>query len=870
MKKLLIILLVIVVVLVGAAIALPIIFKDDIKLAIQKAVSENVKARVYFDENKIGVSLFKSFPDLTLTLRDFGVVGIGVFEQDTLFSASRFAITVDIKSIISGSNINLKSIGLDDPNIFVLVLEDGTANYDIMIDSGEETEEVETEDAGEEMKIGIQSWKISNGHIVYYDQSMDFIAGLYGLNHEGSGDFTTSVFDMDTHTDIEKLLMSFGGVDYLRNQKLIADITMNMDLDAMKFTFRDNSVKLNDFGLQFDGFFAMPAEGFDMDINFKSGENTFKSLFSLIPAAYMEGYESVRADGTFSFEGFVRGLYSDSLGRMPAFKVALNVLNGMIQYPDLPQDIKNVNIDLLINNADGVIDNTVIDMKKFHMEFGQNPIDATLLVQNLRDYRMKAAMQAKFNFADVLKILPMDSTEIAGILDANLNVDGVYDSVKHVIPANGTATLKDFVFVSPDLPQGMKISSSKVDINTSSIAVDHFNGTIGKSDMSLKGFLSNYVDYIFNDDAVLLGKLDFNSKMFDANEWMSDDTEEAETPEDTTALEIVQIPKNIDFTLNSSIGTINYDNLVLTDFKGMLFVKDGILRMDQVGFNTLGGKFGMEGTYDTRDIDNPLFDFTFNIKDLSIPVAYQSFNTIQKLAPIAKIMEGLFSTDFKMGGKLQKDYMPDLSSLKGNGLINIANAKVSGGQSNLVKGISSATKLAGTSGDMTIKDMLMKAEIIDGRVYTEPFNVNIGGNNSLVAGSSGVDGSLDYKIKMDVPAAAVGAATSLVSSVTGQNFNLAGSNMKLNLGITGNFADPKVSLLGAESGSTGASAKEQLKASITAEKEKVVEQAKVVVEEKKQEVTQKVDSAVTQQKEAAKEEINKEVNKAKDKLKKLF
>ena len=180
--------------------------------------------------------------------------------------------------------------------------------------------------------------------------------------------------------------------------------------------------------------------------------------------------------------------------------------------------------------------------------------------------------------------------------------------------------------------------------------------------------------------------------------------------------------------------------------------------------------------------------------------------------------------------------------------------------------INSVAKLGGESGDITLKDVQIKAQIINGRVYLEPFNIRIGKNNALIAGSSGVDGSLDYTIKMDVPAAAMNAAASLVASATGQKLNLAGANMKLNLGVKGNYNDPKVSLLGAETGGTTASAKESLNKAVSQEKEKVVEQAKTVVQEEKKVAVQKLDSLAHGQK----VDVKKEVNTAKDKLKKLF
>jgi len=139
MKKVLIILAIIFTVIIGLIIAVPYLFKDDIIAAIEKEIDKNIKADVYFDADKVGISIFKQFPNLTLTLEDFGIVGIGEFSEDTLTAVDAFDITINLKSVISGNQIQIKSINLDNPRVMVLVMKDGTANYDIVIESQEDS-----------------------------------------------------------------------------------------------------------------------------------------------------------------------------------------------------------------------------------------------------------------------------------------------------------------------------------------------------------------------------------------------------------------------------------------------------------------------------------------------------------------------------------------------------------------------------------------------------------------------------------------------------------------------------------------------------------------------------------------------------------
>ena len=77
-KKILIGLLVFFVLLISAAIVLPIVFKDDIFALVEEEANNNLNATVEFGD--IGLTLFESFPDFTLTVDDIKVTGQGVFQ----------------------------------------------------------------------------------------------------------------------------------------------------------------------------------------------------------------------------------------------------------------------------------------------------------------------------------------------------------------------------------------------------------------------------------------------------------------------------------------------------------------------------------------------------------------------------------------------------------------------------------------------------------------------------------------------------------------------------------------------------------------------------------------------------------------------
>jgi hypothetical protein len=1000
MKKLLIVLAAVVALVLLAAIIIPVIYKDDIQAAVDKALAENLNAEVYYDISTFDLSLLSNFPNVTVAMEDFGIANRAPFEGDTLVSVGTFELVVNLQSVLFEEQPRLSELKLDRANLFVYVKEDGSANYDIAAATEEETTPADT--AASDFSIGIDHWEITNANIIYEDLTLPMLMVLENVNHTGSGDFTLDVFDMETLTDIERLTVNYDGVEYMTDKQVNADVTMLMDLADMKFTFKDNIVRVNDFGLGFDGFFAMPGEDMEMDINYAARDNTFKSLFSLVPGAYQSDFDGLKAEGTVDFSGYIRGTYNDT--SLPAFKMQLATANSMFQYPDLPTAVSNIDVDLLVETGeDGKLDNTLVNLETFHAQMGNNPIEASFLMRGLDKPYLEANAEVKLDLGQLNRMFPMDSLSFKGNLDMNLTAQGTYDSTTSQIPqlnlamnmqngyvkssdyppleninfassvvnesgqlaqtvvrlndfgmqlagepfsakmvltnledytwdmnvngaldlaqltqiyplegmelagviraelasqgkmsdveaenyqalqTSGSMEVQNFRYTGEDFPQGFTIDNAQGFFDPRSITLSNFDGAAGSTDLRMNGSIANYIGYLFGENQVLRGEMTLKSGKMDLNEFMTEDNEPVEEDTAEAALEVVEIPRDIDFVFNSNIAEVLYDDLTLNNFKGTLVVRDGIVRMDQLDFNTLGGQFAMSGSYDPRDLQKPAFDFNLDIAELAISRAYANFNTVQALAPIAQNMDGTFSTTFRLAGLLMPDMSPDMSTLDGRGILDVDDAAVE--DSRLVSAITTVSKLNNTN-SITLNDVTIRAEIKSGRVFVEPFDVNIGNFETTLAGSNGIDGSIDYIAKMNIPAGAVGSAVNnAIANLTGAEGPVS-SNIKLNLNIEGTYDDPKVSLAGAEAGeSTSQSAKaavasqvekekEELQAELEKQKEEAAARARAEAEKLKEEAEAKAKEEAEQAREEVKEEVKEtqeEIKEeAKKKLKKIF
>ncbi|UOR04902.1 AsmA family protein [Hymenobacter aerilatus] len=918
MRKFLIGLLIFVVVLVAALAAAPFLFKDKIQAAFDKQLAAHVAAKVEYDPSKISVSLFRDFPNLALSVENLRIIGQDSFARDTLAYLPALRVGMDLMSVVSGDQIKVKSVVLDEPDISLRVLKSGRANWDIFLSDSAAAAKTDVDTSA--VSVAIKGWQINNGHLRYNDQSIPFAMEARHVNHSGSGDFEQNIFDMASQTTADGFRMTYAGANYISNAKLDADVTMAMDLDKMLFTFKDNKVKLNDFPAQFAGSVGLPnATDITYDMTFKALETDFKNVLSVVPGMYSEQFKDINTTGKIAFDGYLKGVQNDL--RMPGYGVNLQVKDGMFKYPQLPEAARNINVDMVVDNPSGFTNNVKVNVKQFHLDLGKNPIDGNVAIDGLEPMKVDGRVKANVDLAEMTKVYPVEDLTLRGRLfvdavgkgtysktqmpvvnakmnltngyvkskqfpapiqnltlngtvtnttgqvnDTRINIpqfkmllDGeplegrlaaqnidkpVFDADIHgtvdltkitkIFPlegmtltgrltgnvaakgsmadveaeryqnvkASGTVNASNVTYKSTDLPQGMRITKATATFNNDQIVLKDMAGFVGSSDIAASGTISNYLGYLFTPGQSLKGNLTVNSNRFNVNEWMVDEVSEkpttgavAATKAPTTATQadgVLQIPKYFDLTLNSNVNQVVYDNLKLNDVKGQVVVRDEAVRLNNLNFSTLGGSFATTGSYSSKDLQHPKFDLGLNIKNLNFQNAFNAFNSIKTLVPLANNLEGVFSTNFNVSGEMGKDMMPVYSTLTGKGLFEVVSAAVN--NSPVLNTISSLTQVQALK-KFAVQNKDVAAEILNGNFIVKPFDVNVGDIKMTVGGSNNVNGNLEYVTAINMPTGQVGnALQSKLTSLTGVS-NIKGTDrVTLGLNIGGTVKDPKVKL----------------------------------------------------------------------------
>ena len=786
-----------VLILLITLISLPFIFKGKLIEIVKQEVNNSVKAQV--DWGDFDLTLFSSFPDFSFDIQDVKVVGVDEFEGITLAAIKNTSIDLDLMSVLRGGKIKIKSILIENPEVNVIVNKDTLANYDI-VKSSEEEVDVAADTSVTEYEIGLNTLIISNANISYDDKVGNMSSVIKNMDLELSGDFTQDIFDVLIASSIQELTVSDGPVSYLNK----TNVTLNAGVNIDKFetyTLKENTLKLNELELGFNGFVELLAESMNMDLTFNSKQTEFKNILSLVPAVYMSDFESVKTKGKFELKGMMKGEMKGE--DYPEFDISMAIDEGYFKYPDLPNSVTNIDVKTRITHPQGDLDLMVLDISKFSMKMADNPLKGNLKVAYpMTDPLISSEILAKLDLAKLGTVIPMGENEkLNGTIDADIVLAGRLSSIEKEeyqnFKAEGDLVVSNMQYASKDLPYEVMVNAMEMKFSPQYVDLKNLDTKIGNSDIQAKGKIDNILPYVFNNE-VLKGSMHVTSTMLDVDDLMRTVEGETETKteisDSSAAYEVIKVPGAYDLNLTTDIKQMIYDGTFIKNIRGAVSVKDKVAKLSDVNLDMLEGKIVLNGSYNTQKT-NPVVNFDYDVKGVDIEQTAAFFGAIETIAPILKKCKGKISTNMKVSTELDQNMEPVYNTINGAGGLLANNLTVEGVKS--LEKIADLLKVKELA-TQSVDKLKLAFSFTNGRAIVNPFDVKLSGINSTISGSTGFDQTIEYDVAMQVPKAKLGNKANEVAESLFGKAKLGGKQFTIpdvipvKFKIGGTVTNPKV------------------------------------------------------------------------------
>ena len=350
-----------------------------------------------------------------------------------------------------------------------------------------------------------------------------------------------------------------------------------------------------------------------------------------------------------------------------------NSTHAMIDAPALHAEIANVLAKgqdywatLAFDAIDAQYDDILADLKQSELEAfvsGGQKVSAKLRTTALNG-RMGEELQAK-------------TGNLALEAAARYNKEGENTLLKW--NPRLKINLKNGVLNIPErLPETVYIPSIEFKYSNREMTIDNSRIELGNSDLNLKGNV-RHIGKWFRHQDILEGELDIVSDHCDVNQllaWFSADkgSEEQSAVSNQSSEEVeskkeegdpFMVPTDVDLALNTHLREVEVFNQHAKDLKGGIYVKNGTLMLDEVGFVCRAAKLQLTAMYRTPRKNHLYVGLDYHMLDVDIDELLTMIPNLEDMVPMLKSFKGAAQFHLAAETYLKSNYEPKMSTLRG-------------------------------------------------------------------------------------------------------------------------------------------------------------------------------------------------------------
>lgn len=466
-------------------------FQPQLRALFQKELNKQLTGRIELGDGSI--SMFRHFPNASMTFTDVAVYSDRSETPDTLLQAGKVSFFFNPFSLISG-NYRVKRMALEDASIDLLVDEHGKANYEIW------TTDTTASVSNSEFNLSIRKAQFRNVQIGYHnlDEGQNFQIQLADL--ELGGDFSSTDFRLSTKGDLELTRIFTGETEYAAELPVSMDWQIDVQTKPGYFKMDRGRTLIAEDLYELKGEASENGKGWETDLTLDGQDVSIKSLIALLPGSYREQWKGFDSEGALNFAASAKGLAEP--GKMPHIEVMFSLDEGTITHPDMRDRLTKVTLEGQFTNGDkNSLATSRLWIEPFTAQLGSGYIECKLGLDDLLDPSIDLFLDADVDLKSLGKLAEWDELEdLEGLIEVRqLALKGqINDMIRsrswHRMQSAGKITFKELTADYRGEP--LALEHGFLELNRNQILVRDLQLKAGESDMLIEGKSSNVLSYL--------------------------------------------------------------------------------------------------------------------------------------------------------------------------------------------------------------------------------------------------------------------------------------------------------------------------------------------------------------------------------------
>ncbi len=597
------------------------LMQDKVAGFILRSLNKSISTKFEFES--VRLSFLKKFPKATLDLKNVLVHSSPGFDSsafsgintDTLLAAKSIFIEFDITDIYHGI-YNIERIGVKEGLLRLYTDTAGMVNYDITIETGEDTDSDFTIDLN---RISLDDLK------AYYNNLATELI-IEGVIENGQLKSRISGNEIDFTAVSVMQINNFQLYNTRITNPVSADLDLSLHSSDSGTVFDKGSLKFDNYSFGLRGFVSAD-DMLDLSL---TGENLdLQGIKKYLPEEFLKKISDYNPAGVLQVTSSIKGLMTRTL--YPGIEVKFLLNDGSVTLMDKALSLNSVSLSGFFTNGPERIPGTsLFTLDNFSGNLGSAKYSGSLSLSNFDSLNGTLQLKGKVipaGLKDFFRIKTISSSE--GFIDIDLIMEGSF-------PKKDKYSFRDILELNPEAH--LAFNSFSVGLKNERIRISHVNGNLVLKDSVIADNLRfDYKDHKFIVNGIfkelpewLAGKPEILvvSASIRCGHLIPESLFPAASEADSSSIreKTYSLPKDIILDLDFVIDTFSFRQFRAEKISGTLSYKPRLVNFKTLRLNSLDGMISGNG-FIVQNADKSFnARGSFDLDDININSAFRSFN----------------------------------------------------------------------------------------------------------------------------------------------------------------------------------------------------------------------------------------------------
>ena len=504
---------------------LPIVVIGGVLLYVQGNQSEIIKGEIaklnkehegLIKTGDSELSLFGNFPDVSIKIYD-----VQIFET----KSENAAVIADVKDIyvgfnlldIASGNYDIQSLLVEEGEFNIVIHENNTTNIQNSLASTEATESPST-------NIHLKKIKLKNIDLHTLDEATNTDVEKFIYDAQGGFSQTDSTIAGHIDTDLELNVIKDGDTTFIRKKHFEIHTDLVFSEATGILDIEPSGIVMENGDFELEGSIDTKND-IDLDLAIKGTKPNFDMLIAFAPADVIPFLEKYRNAGEIYFNASIKG--PSNLGNKPAINANFGASKAFLENTTKAKKIDQMGFKGHFTNGKNRDASTMeFSLTDMTASLEKGEFKGALFVKNFDSPEVDMQVNSNFNLAFIADFFELKQVkDLSGAVTLQMNFHDIIDidhpekAIQQLNQAYFAALkVENLSLVAEELPAPLDNLDILLEMNGKEARLKQFDASIGGSDLSISGYLSDLAAIVHHTDIPVEAHLDVSSRFLDIAE----------------------------------------------------------------------------------------------------------------------------------------------------------------------------------------------------------------------------------------------------------------------------------------------------------------------------------------------------------------